>query len=100
MHGGEHERVPLVDRGGAKGKNKASVTHRSTDLQHEDAMPAKPDAGKLIIASIALLVASTSSILVLRQTWPELIGSSNPFQSLKISTNSPNAQARLSLDMS
>ncbi|KAL8141883.1 hypothetical protein V2J09_014915 [Rumex salicifolius] len=35
-----------------------------TDLEHGDAVPAKPDTGKLILATIALLIASTSSILI------------------------------------
>ncbi|KAK1297320.1 ABC transporter B family member 25 [Acorus calamus] len=34
------------------------------DLEHGDEVPAKPDAGKLVIATIALLVASTSSLLI------------------------------------
>ncbi|KAF3438048.1 hypothetical protein FNV43_RR20804 [Rhamnella rubrinervis] len=75
-HGLGSERVPLLDRGGGRKRNDASVDGQLTDLEHGDAIPAanvgfcrvlslaKPDAGKLIIATIALLIASTSSILI------------------------------------
>ncbi|KAL5544647.1 hypothetical protein UlMin_008431 [Ulmus minor] len=76
MHGNGSERLPLLDRGGGRRRNDASRDHQLMDLEHGDAIPAanvgfcrvlslaKPDAGKLVIATIALLVASTSSILI------------------------------------
>ncbi|GMN54324.1 hypothetical protein TIFTF001_023454 [Ficus carica] len=73
MRGMGSERVPLLDRGGGRRRNDASGDRELTDLEHGDAIPAanvgicrvlslaKPDAGKLILATIALLVASTST---------------------------------------
>ncbi|XP_052179671.1 ABC transporter B family member 25-like isoform X1 [Diospyros lotus] len=69
------ERAPLLDTQGRRSNN-ASEAGQLTDLEHGDAVPAanvgfcrvlslaKPDAGKLIIATIALLIASTSSLLI------------------------------------
>ncbi|KAE9466610.1 hypothetical protein C3L33_01458, partial [Rhododendron williamsianum] len=70
------ERAPLLNREGrTKGKEERSSDDPLTDLEHGDAvqaanvrfsrifMLAKPDAGKLIIGTIALLIASTTSIL-------------------------------------
>lgn len=63
-------------KGGRKGNNNASENNQFPDLEHGDAVPAanvgfgrvfslaKPDAGKLIIATLALLIASTSNILI------------------------------------
>ncbi|KAJ4713224.1 ABC transporter B family protein [Melia azedarach] len=76
MHGLGGERAPLLDRGGRRKGNDASENGDLTDLEHGDAVPAanvgfgrvfslaKPDAGKLIIATVALLIASVSSILI------------------------------------
>ncbi|XP_044487111.1 ABC transporter B family member 25-like [Mangifera indica] len=70
------ERAPLLDRGGRKKGNDDAANGELTDLEHGDAVPAanvgvgrvlalaRPDAGKLIIATIALLIASVSSILI------------------------------------
>ncbi|XP_062151013.1 ABC transporter B family member 27-like [Alnus glutinosa] len=71
------ERVSLLNK---EGKRKAhedqSADGLATDLEHGDAVEAanvgfsrvlslaKPDAGKLVVATIALLIASTSSILI------------------------------------
>ncbi|KAJ0106203.1 hypothetical protein Patl1_18925 [Pistacia atlantica] len=75
-HGLGGERAPLLDRGGRRKRNDASSNDELTDLEHGDAVPAanvgfcrvlalaKPDAGKLIIATVALLIASLSSILI------------------------------------
>ncbi|GAY61541.1 hypothetical protein CUMW_210740 [Citrus unshiu] len=74
--GGGGERAPLLDHGGRRKRNDASENGNVTDLEHGDAVPAanvgfgrvlalaKPDAGKLIIATVALLMASVSSILI------------------------------------
>ncbi|CAM8902554.1 unnamed protein product [Rhodiola kirilowii] len=75
--GGRADRVPLLSHGGGRKRNGASEEDRDlTDLERGDTLPApnvgfwrvltlaKPDAGKLLIATVALLVASTSSILV------------------------------------
>ncbi|XP_052303543.1 ABC transporter B family member 25 isoform X2 [Populus trichocarpa] len=75
--GGGGERTPLLGQGGGrKGNNSASENNQFPDLEHGDAVPAanvgfgrvfslaKPDAGKLIIATLALLIASTSNILI------------------------------------
>lgn len=77
MHGlGGGERVPLLGREGGRKRNDTLVNGHLTDLEHGDAIPAanvgfcrvlslaKPDAGKLVVATIALLIASTSSILI------------------------------------
>ncbi|KAJ6293859.1 hypothetical protein OIU76_022012 [Salix suchowensis] len=75
---GGGERTPLLSQGGGggKGNNGASENNQLQDLEHGDAVPAanvgfgrvlslaKPDAGKLIIATLALMIASTSSILI------------------------------------
>ncbi|OMO62948.1 hypothetical protein CCACVL1_22562 [Corchorus capsularis] len=75
-HFGGSERAPLLDRGGRRKGNEASENGNLNDLEHGDAIPAanvsftrvlalaKPDAGKLIVATIALLIAATSSILI------------------------------------
>ncbi|XP_059449915.1 ABC transporter B family member 27-like [Corylus avellana] len=71
------ERVSLLNK---EAKRKAyedqSADGLATDLEHGDAVEAanvgfsrvlslaKPDAGKLVVATIALLIASTSSILI------------------------------------
>ncbi|CAK7323228.1 unnamed protein product [Dovyalis caffra] len=94
MHGfGGGERTPLLSRGvsflyfvfsfslpslarGRKGNNDASENNQLADLERGDAVAAanvgfgrvlslaKPDTGKLIIATVALLIGSTSSILI------------------------------------
>ncbi|CAJ2664671.1 unnamed protein product [Trifolium pratense] len=79
MNGLRGERAPLLeaDRGSRKGKRQDdSTADQLTDLEHGDAVPAahvgffrvfslaKPEAGKLVIATIALLIAATSSTLV------------------------------------
>ncbi|KAK6928083.1 ABC transporter-like, ATP-binding domain [Dillenia turbinata] len=71
------ERVSLLNKGSKRnGNNDQTANGPVTDLEHGDAVQpanigfgrvillAKPDAGKLVIATIALLIASTSSILV------------------------------------
>ncbi|CAN0876950.1 ABC transporter B family member 25 [Linum grandiflorum] len=74
--GGHGERTPLLTRGEGRKKNDPQGDDRLSDLEHGDAVPAanvsfgrvlslaKPDAGKLIIATVALLIAATSSILI------------------------------------
>ncbi|KAH8482521.1 hypothetical protein H0E87_029823, partial [Populus deltoides] len=74
--GGSDERRALLSQGGGRKRNDASEDNQFTDLEHGDAVPAanvgfgrvlslaKPDAVKLIIATQALLIASTSSILI------------------------------------
>lgn len=76
MHGFGSERAPLLQRGGGRKRDDSLINGHVADLEHGDAVPAanvgfgrvlslaKPDAGKLIIATIALLVASLSSILI------------------------------------
>ncbi|KAK4773363.1 hypothetical protein SAY87_028382 [Trapa incisa] len=76
MHGLGSERVPLLHRGGGRKRDDTLVNSHATDLELGDAVPAanvgfgrvislaKPDAGKLVIATLALLIASTSSILI------------------------------------
>ncbi|XP_030521402.1 ABC transporter B family member 25-like [Rhodamnia argentea] len=76
MNGVGSDRVPLLQRGGGRKRDDTLIDSHLTDLEHGDAVPAanvgfgrvlslaKPDAGKLIVATIALLVASTSSILI------------------------------------
>ncbi|XVE56784.1 hypothetical protein DITRI_Ditri04bG0038800 [Diplodiscus trichospermus] len=73
---GGSERTPLLDLGGRRKRNDSLENDNLTDLEHGDAVPAanvsftrvlslaKPDAGKLILATIALLIASTSSVLI------------------------------------
>ncbi|KAK4567981.1 hypothetical protein RGQ29_003657 [Quercus rubra] len=70
------ERGPLLERGQGRMRNDASTDRQLTDLEHGDAIPAanvgffrvisleKPDAGRLIIATYALLIASTTSLLI------------------------------------
>ncbi|XP_061364922.1 ABC transporter B family member 25 [Gastrolobium bilobum] len=71
------ERAPLLEaeRGG-RGKRDDASAGQVSDLEHGDAVPAanvgffrvfslaKPEAGKLVIGTVALLVAATTSILV------------------------------------
>ncbi|KAL3716601.1 hypothetical protein ACJRO7_008217 [Eucalyptus globulus] len=76
MQGGGSERVPLLQRGRGRKKDDTLINSHVMDLEHGDAVPAanvgfgrvfslaKPDAGKLIVATIALLVESFSSILI------------------------------------
>ncbi|KAL1566387.1 ABC transporter B member 25 [Salvia divinorum] len=76
MHGYGSERAPLLGRQGGRRGSAAEENGQLTDLEHGDAVPAanvgfgrvlslaKPEAGSLIIATVALLIASTSSILV------------------------------------
>lgn len=75
MGGRGHERSPLLNREERR-RIKDGANGNATDLELGDAVPAanvgfgrvlslaKPDALKLIIATIALLIASTSSILI------------------------------------
>ncbi|GFZ12167.1 transporter associated with antigen processing protein 2 [Actinidia rufa] len=75
-----NERTPLLNRQSdfcaftqGRKRNDALENGHQTDLEHGDALPAanvgfcrilslaKPDAGKLILATIALLIASTST---------------------------------------
>ncbi|KAL2338227.1 hypothetical protein Fmac_012673 [Flemingia macrophylla] len=77
MNGLRSERAPLLqsDRGGREKRDGASEGPAS-DLELGDAVPAanvgfcrvfslaKPEAGKLVIGTVALLIAATSSILV------------------------------------
>uniref|UniRef100_A0A2N9HHE2 ABC transmembrane type-1 domain-containing protein n=1 Tax=Fagus sylvatica TaxID=28930 RepID=A0A2N9HHE2_FAGSY len=71
------ERVSLLNKEAKrKAKEDESTDGHATDLEHGDAVEAanvgfcrvlalaKPDAGKLVVATIALLIASTSSILI------------------------------------
>ncbi|OVA00822.1 ABC transporter [Macleaya cordata] len=71
------ERVPLLNQKVEGKSNDEQLSNGpQTDLEHGDAVQAenvrfsrvillaKPDAGKLILATIALLVASTSNILI------------------------------------
>lgn len=72
------ERAPLLNPTPGRKRNDALVDGNLTDLEHGDAVAAanvgyfrvlslaKPEAGKLIIGTIALLIASTSSILIPR----------------------------------
>ncbi|KAK7292158.1 hypothetical protein RIF29_07895 [Crotalaria pallida] len=77
MSGLRSERAPLLEaeRGGG-GKRDDAVAGQVSDLEHGDAVPAanvgffrvfslaKPEAGKLVIGTVALLIAATTSILV------------------------------------
>ncbi|KAL7192273.1 hypothetical protein ACSBR2_024169 [Camellia fascicularis] len=75
MHGFGSERPPHLNREGRK-RNDTVENGLQSDLEHGDAVPAanigfgrvlalaKPDTGKLIIATVALLIASMSSILI------------------------------------
>ncbi|CAL1409620.1 unnamed protein product [Linum trigynum] len=74
-HGGG-ERTPLLSRGEGRKRNDPEGNDRLSDLEHGDAVQAanvsfgrvlalvKPDAGKMILATIALLIAATSGILI------------------------------------
>ncbi|KAH6797265.1 transporter associated with antigen processing protein 2 [Perilla frutescens var. hirtella] len=76
MHGHGGERTPLLTRQGGRRGNASAENGELTDLEHGDAVPAanvgfgrvislaRPEAGSLIVATVALLIASTSSILV------------------------------------
>ncbi|KAK3037974.1 hypothetical protein RJ639_030679 [Escallonia herrerae] len=76
MHGLRSENAPLLNRQVGRKRDDASEIGQLTDLEHGDAVPAanvgfgrvlslaKPEAGNLILATIALLIASTSSILI------------------------------------
>ncbi|KAI5660035.1 hypothetical protein M9H77_28828 [Catharanthus roseus] len=76
MHGVGNDRTPLLSKQTGRRKNDPQENGQLTDLEHGDALPAanvgfcrvlalaKPEAGNLIIATIALLIASTSSILI------------------------------------
>ncbi|KAI3730633.1 hypothetical protein L1987_61805 [Smallanthus sonchifolius] len=77
MHGLRGERTPLLNRNGLR-RNDPLANGEQGDLELGDAVPAanvsfvrvlalaKPEAGRLIIGTIALLIASTSSILIPR----------------------------------
>ncbi|KAL4633438.1 hypothetical protein ACB092_04G122900 [Castanea dentata] len=83
------ERGPLLERGRGRKRNAASTDRQLTDLEHGDAIPAanvgfcrvislgstyilaKPDAGRLIISTFALLIASTTSLLIEISKTPE-----------------------------
>ncbi|XP_022923608.1 ABC transporter B family member 25-like isoform X1 [Cucurbita moschata] len=68
--------IPLIDRGAAGRSHGTPQEHQLTVLEHGNAEPpanvgfgrvlslAKPEVGRLIIATIALLIASTSTILI------------------------------------
>ncbi|KAK7819010.1 abc transporter b family member 27 [Quercus suber] len=71
------ERVSLLSKEAKRKVNEdQSADGQVTDLEHGDVIEAanigfsrvlslaKPDAGKLVVATIALLIASTSSILI------------------------------------
>ncbi|XP_031092717.1 ABC transporter B family member 25-like [Ipomoea triloba] len=75
-HGLGSERAPLLNKQAGGKRHDSLENGQLTDLEHGDGAPApnvgfgrvlslaKPEAGKLVLATIALLVASTSSILV------------------------------------
>ncbi|XP_024990248.1 ABC transporter B family member 25-like [Cynara cardunculus var. scolymus] len=77
MHGMRGERTPLLNRNGLR-RNDPEANGEQGDLEIGDAVPAanvsyvrvislaKPEAGRLIVGTIALLIASTSSILIPR----------------------------------
>ncbi|CAH1420939.1 unnamed protein product [Lactuca virosa] len=71
------DRVPLIRKNVKRNENEVGSSNGpATDLEYGDAIQAanvgfsrvlllaKPDAGRLIIATIALLIASTSSLLI------------------------------------
>lgn len=76
MRGTGSGRTPLLNKQADRKQDGAQENGQLTDLEHGDAVPAanvgfgrvfslaKPEAGNLIIATIALLIASTSSILI------------------------------------
>ncbi|KAL3513014.1 hypothetical protein ACH5RR_025731 [Cinchona calisaya] len=69
-------RTPLLNKQEGRGKNDSKENGQLTDLEHGDAVPpgnvgffrvfllAKPEAGSLIIGTVALLIAATSSLLI------------------------------------
>ncbi|KAL1810760.1 hypothetical protein ACET3Z_020825 [Daucus carota] len=71
-------RLPLSNKMGWRKKKDVAASGKATDLEHGDAIPAanvsfsrilsvaKPEAKYIIIAIVALLVASTSSLLIPR----------------------------------
>ncbi|ERN17906.1 ABC transporter B family member 25 isoform X2 [Amborella trichopoda] len=76
-NGTASERIPLLnDEVDSKRSDAQSTDGRVSDLEHGDAVQAanvgfcrvlslaKPDAGQLVLATVALLIASTSSILI------------------------------------
>ncbi|CAA2955673.1 ABC transporter B family member 25 [Olea europaea subsp. europaea] len=75
-HGLVNEGTPLLNRQEGRKGNDTSENGQPSDLEHGDAVPAanvgfgrvfslaKPEAGSLIVGTVALLIASTSSILV------------------------------------
>ncbi|KAL4574454.1 hypothetical protein LXL04_021286 [Taraxacum kok-saghyz] len=77
MHGVRGERTPLLNRSSLR-RDDPLANGEQNDLELGDAVPAanvsyvrvlslaKPEAGRLIIGTIALLIASTSSILIPR----------------------------------
>ncbi|OWM90366.1 hypothetical protein CDL15_Pgr014668 [Punica granatum] len=85
---------------GGRKRDDTLVNGHATDLELGDAVPAanvgfgrvfslaKPDAGKLVIATIALLIASTSSILI-----PKFGGKIIDIVSRDISTPAQRAEA-------
>ncbi|GFY84859.1 transporter associated with antigen processing protein 2 [Actinidia rufa] len=59
------ERVSLLNKEARrKGNEEGSTDGPVSDLEHGDAVQAKPDAGKLVVGTIALLIASTTNILI------------------------------------
>lgn len=77
MSSGAGDRVPLIKKDVKRNDNEiGSSNGPATDLEYGDAVQAanvgfsrvlllaKPDAGTLIVATIALLIASTSSLLI------------------------------------
>ncbi|KAL2479145.1 ABC transporter B family member 27 [Forsythia ovata] len=75
-HGLVNESTPLLNGQGGRKGNDAPENGQLADLEHGDAVPAanvgfgrvfslaKPEAASLIVATVALLIASTSSIMV------------------------------------
>ncbi|KAH1248574.1 ABC transporter B family member 25 [Glycine max] len=74
MNGLRSQRAPLLEAEGAgRGKRDGAAEGQVSDLEHGDAVPAenvgfcrvlslaKPEAGKLMIGTVALLIAATSS---------------------------------------
>ncbi|KAF1887244.1 hypothetical protein Lal_00040844 [Lupinus albus] len=77
MSGSRSERAPLLEAERAEGGKRDDVAAgQVSDLEHGDAVPAanvgffrvfslaKPEAGKLVIGTVALLIAATTSVLV------------------------------------
>lgn len=77
-HGGGYGsgRVPLLNGGGGGKRSYAVENGQATDLEHGDAVPAanvsflrilslaKPEAKNLVIGTVALLIASTTGLLI------------------------------------